>query len=191
MIALSAPITDLLRDAGAPKRAQPLEFAQLYQQLHAMARRQLGAEGNFCTLNPTALVNEAWLRLQPEHTHYSHRGHFFGAASQAMRRILVDHARARLANKRGNGSAKVELEECWPSDLPGPEELTSLDGLLGQLERLDPELARVVCMRCFGGFTVAEIASIDEVTERTVFRHWATARSWIDVQLRQSGSAAA
>jgi len=191
MIALSAPITDLLRGAGDAAQAQPVEFAQLYQQLHAMARHQLNAEGNFCTLNPTALVSEAWLRLGPENTQFSHRRHFFAAASQAMRRILVDHARARLANKRGSGAAKVELDQSWPSDLPGPEELTSLDGLLAQLESLDAELARVVCLRCFGGFTVAEIAEIDEVTERTVFRHWATARSWLDAELRAGEASAA
>lgn len=187
---LAAPITDLLRAVGEANGAPPAgEFSELYRQLHAMARRQLGAEGAFCTLNPTALVNEAWLRLGPERQRYSHRRHFFAAASQAMRRILVDHARARLAQKRGNGAGAVELEECWPCDLPGPEELSDLDSLLAQLEAMDPELARVVCMRCFGGFTVAEIAAIDEVTERTVFRHWATARSWLDTHLQSPLSA--
>ena len=182
----SAPITDWLQSLGrGPRQQQPaIQFGELYQQLHAMARRQLRGEGMLCTLNPTALVNEAWLRLSPEQQRYSHRRHFFAAASQAMRRILVDHARTRLAHKRGNGAEKVALEERWPSDLPGPDELTDLDSLLAQLERLDPGLARVVCMRCFGGFTVSEIAQIDEVTERTVFRHWATARSWLDAQMR-------
>lgn len=187
MSASPAAITDLLHSLGQSRCAPPTaEFNQIYRQLHAMARRQLAGESAQCTLNPTALVNEAWLRLGPEQQHYRHRGHFFAAASQAMRRILVDHARARLASKRGAGATAVALQPDWPSDLPAPEELADLDAVLTRLEALDSDLARVVCMRCFGGFTVNEIAEIDQVTERTVFRHWATARSWLDLQLRRA-----
>ncbi len=187
MNANTEAITDLLHSLGRPQSGPPVgQFGQIYRQLHGMARRQLAGESSQCTLNPTALVNEAWLRLGPEQQRYRHRGHFFAAASQAMRRILVDHARARLASKRGAGAIAVPLQPEWPSDLPPPEELADLDAVLTRLEALDTDLARVVCMRCFGGFTVNEIAEIDDVTERTVFRHWATARSWLDLQLRRA-----
>lgn len=160
------------------------ELNELYRLLRSMAARALRRESQACTLKPTELINEAWLRLGPEHRHFRDRRHFFASAAQAMRRVLIEQARARLAAKRGHGMVRVEEQGDWPADLPDPAELADLDTLLGALEQRDPELARIVSLRCFAGFTVAEIADIDGVTERTVFRQWAIARSWLDARLQ-------
>ncbi|MCB1590213.1 MAG: hypothetical protein KDI56_14990 [Xanthomonadales bacterium] len=180
-------ITDALRALhGGCEAEAAAPLGSIYALLRGMAARQLRQESAACTLRPTELVHEAWLRLGPERQPYRHRGHFFGSAAQAMRRILVERARSRMACKRGEGASRTEFDARWPSDLPSPEELSHIDIVLAALERQDAELARVVCLRCFGGFTVSEIAQIDGVAERTVFRQWATARGWLEARLRPS-----
>nr|WP_226895433.1 ECF-type sigma factor [Luteolibacter marinus] len=155
-------------------------FGGLYSELKKIAAAKVAAERDERSLGATALVNEAWLRLQKSAPgKWRDRKQFYGAAAEAMRRILVESARRRIAAKRGGGHANVPLDEL---DLPAPvadERLVGVHEVLDELEKHDELNARIVKLRFFSGMNHDEIASLLEMNERTVRRHWAEAKLWL------------
>lgn len=175
-------VTDLLQRAGAGDPAAPgLVFPLVYEHLRQLARRQLRREASGHSLNTTALVHEAYLKLVDQRrSQFKDRAHFFAIAATAMRRILVDHARRHGAAKRGAGAKRVPLESVeglTADDRAGL--LVALDGALSRLATLDVRQARVVEMRFFGGLTEEETAEAIGTSARTVKRDWAKAKSWL------------
>lgn len=166
-------------EATAYNRLLPL----LHAELHRAAERLLRRERPGHTLQPTELVNEAWLRLADGKTpDYASRGHFLAVAARAMRHVLVDHARRRLAGKRGGGAAAVSLPGELASPAP-PEEILALDEAMDRLGDFSPRLKQVVEYRFFAGLEETEIAELLQVTTRTVQRDWARARAWLHQEL--------
>jgi RNA polymerase sigma-70 factor (ECF subfamily) len=156
----------------------------LYRDLRRIAGGYFRDEREGHTLQPTALVHEAYLRLvEQQGTHWQSRAHFLNAAAQVMRRILVDHARARGANKRGGAGVRVVLDEAVAGAPERGPDLLALDDALRKLEKADPRLGRVVELRYFGGLTTKEAAEVLGVSIATVEREWATARAWLRVEL--------
>ena len=186
----TSAVTELLRawkggDDGALERLIPT----VYSELRAIAARQLQGERAGHTLQPTALVHEAFLKLQDLNCIRWHdRAHFFAFSSRIMRRILVDHARGRLAAKRGAEALHVGLTEWEGAMEPAlsPAELIDLDRALDRLAEEDPRLTRLVEVRFFAGLSVEETAEVLECSPRTVKRDWAFARSWLLNQLGHS-----
>jgi RNA polymerase sigma factor (TIGR02999 family) len=162
-------------------------FPLVYNELRALARHRLKAERTDHTLNTTALVHEAYLRLaRQSRVNWQGRAHFYGIASQAMRRILINHAEMRRAGKRGGGAVPVELEDLGVmiSDEQA-EELLALDEALERLTVFNPRGATVVVQRFFGGMTNEEIAEAMGISAITVRRAWGAARSWLQRELRE------
>lgn len=146
-----------------------------YDDLHARAALLMRSQ-RASTLQPTALVHEAWLKLALPDTSFENRRHFLRAATCAMRSVLVDHARAKLSDKRGGGAARVELLED-PVDRHEPSwRFLALDEALSRLEAVHPVPFQVAQLRIFAGLSHAEIGAVLELTERSIERHWATAR---------------
>ena len=175
-------VTGLLRgwsegDEQAFERLVPL----VYDELHRMARRYLAGERSNITLQATALVNEVCLRLLGwDKTHWKNRGHFFGVSAQMMRRVLVDIARRRLAERRGGGGAvRVPLDDVDVAAREPDADLVAVDEALERLAIEDPRKARVVELRFFGGLSVDETADALGVSPRTVHNDWAFARAWL------------
>jgi len=162
-------------------------FAGLYAELKKIAAGRMAAERPGATLDATALVHEAWLRLQKSAPdQWRDRKQFFAAAAEAMRRILVEAARRRIAAKRGSGEACVPLDGL---DLPAPiadERLLCIHEVLDQLEAEDALKARIVKMRFFSGMNYDEIAALLEIHEKTVRRHWALAKLWLYQQIEKN-----
>ena len=158
----------------------------VYDELKALAARRLAGEAAGQTLQATALVHEAWISLSKgrERT-WNDRGHFFRAAALAMRRILVGRARAKSRTKRGSNPAKLSLSEIEVADETQEERILQVDEMLDRLETEDPDSARVVTLKFFGGLTNAEIAAMDGVAERTVERKWSYARGRLYQMIRQ------
>jgi RNA polymerase sigma factor (TIGR02999 family) len=157
-------------------------FSAVYRVLRRLASRQVRQRG--ATLDTTALVHEAWLKLEGGAGAFESRGHYLAVAATAMRQIVVDHARKRLAGKRG-GAAPVtaSISRVVDGSTPKLDELLAIDAALGKLEALDPRLARVVELRFFAGLEEAEIASALSVDVRTVRRDWRKARAFILAEL--------
>jgi RNA polymerase sigma factor (TIGR02999 family) len=174
-------ITQLLLDWSRGDRAAFDELVPIvYGELRRLARHYMRGERGGHTLQTTALVNEAYLRLVGhENIEWQSRGHFFGVAAQAMRRVLVDHARARGYQKRGGGAVRVTLEEGALVVAARAEEVVALDEALARLEALDPRKARVVELRFFAGLSHEETAAALGVAEVTVRREWRTAKAWL------------
>jgi RNA polymerase sigma factor (TIGR02999 family) len=171
-------------DTGARERLLPL----LYEDLRRAARRQLGREGRPHTLCATALVHEAYLRLVDQRAaRFRSRAQFLAVASETMRRILVDHARRRLAAKRGGGEVAVTLEPSVAGGAARDVEVLALDGALLELAGLDPRSARVVELRFFGGLSIEEAAAALDVSRATVERDWTAARAWLYRRLGAGG----
>jgi RNA polymerase sigma factor (TIGR02999 family) len=163
-------------DKGALDRLMPL----VYEELRAIARRHLRREEPDHTLQSTALVHEAYLRLVDQNrVDWQNRAHFFAVASQLIRRILVDHARRRQAGKRGGARETLALDESVAVPRDKQIDLVALDDALNDLSRLDPQQARIVELRFFGGLSIAESAKVLDVSTATVQRHWVTARAWL------------
>jgi RNA polymerase sigma-70 factor, ECF subfamily len=160
----------------------------VYDHLHRLAASYMKGERSDHTLQATGLVNEAYLRLvSQETTEWRDRTHFFGIAARLMRQILVEHARARHAAKRGGTDQMlVSLEKDLDVSSARSRELLQLDDALQCLERLDPQQARVVELRFFGGLTVEETAEVLGISPRTVKRDWAVARAWLHGELCHS-----
>jgi RNA polymerase sigma factor (TIGR02999 family) len=186
---VTAEVTQLLRrwaegDAGARDELLPL----VYDELRAVAARHLARERRAGTLQATALVHEAYLKLvDHERMQWQGRAHFFAVAAQVIRRILVDHARSRSAQKRGGDGVRVELDD----DLPVAErglDLLRLDDALSRLARLDPTQGRLVELRYFGGLTLEETAEVLGSSPATVKREWSFARAWLRRELAAEAS---
>ena len=179
---LSQQITVWLAEwRGGDERARDRLFAVVHPHLRDLASRFLRQERRDHTLEPNALVNELCVRLLgAEPITYQDRTHFFAIAAQTMRRILIDHARARVADKRGGVQQRVSLSgvEDW-NPVTQNEDLLALDSALGKLETIDPRAARVVELRFFGGLTEDEIAEVQGVSVITVKRDWKAARAWL------------
>ena|SRR5436190_11154055 len=156
----------------------------LYDELRRLAAHFLKDERQGHTLQPTALVNEAYLRLAGQtRADWQNRAQFMAVAAQVMRRILVDYARQHIAAKRGGGIAAVSLDEVRTGGGEPSEELLAIDEALDRLKELDPQQARVVEMRYFGGLTVEETADALDIAPRTVKREWAMAKAWLRVEI--------
>ena len=181
MAPAAGDVTQLLAELqdGRPDAASQL-IPLVYDELHRLARRQMRGERPDHTLQATALVHEAYLRLvnQPQRT-WQNRAHFIALAAQIMRRILVDYARARLTSKRGSGPQKVPLEQHPLIREEQSEALVSLDEALERLAQLDERQSRVVELRFFGGLTVEETAEVLSISSKTVKRDWTLARAWL------------
>jgi RNA polymerase sigma factor (TIGR02999 family) len=183
----SHAVTQLLHQlsAGQEDAAERL-IPLIYAELHEIAERQMRRERTDHTLQPTALVHEAFLRLVGnQHASWQNRQQFLGVAAQAMRRILVDHARRQKAQKRGSGGEKIELDEALIAsggDSPSID-LEALDGALTRLAELDPRHARMVELRFFGGLSVEETAEILGISPATVKRDWQFAKAWLKKEI--------
>jgi RNA polymerase sigma factor (TIGR02999 family) len=167
-------------DRGALGQLLPL----VYEELRGIAARQLGRERIGHTLQPTALVHEAYMRLVDQRkVDWQNRAHFFGVAAQIMRRILVDHARRHAASKRGDGARCVSIDDA--QHVPATNELPilALDHALDRLEQVDSALARIVELRAFGGLTIDEAAHVLNVSPSTAKREWRTAKAWLHREL--------
>jgi RNA polymerase sigma factor (TIGR02999 family) len=170
-------------DARAPERLMPF----VYDELRRLARAFLSREREGHTLQPTALVNEAYLRLVGQtRVSWQGRAHFYAVASSMMRRVLIDHARAHATEKRGGGVRRLSLEELRVPLEERAAGFLALDEALERLGRMDERKCRVVEMRFFGGLTDEEIAEVLGVTTRTVLRDWQKARLWLYRELSPS-----
>lgn len=152
----------------------------VYEELRRLAANRLRGERDGHTLQATALVHEAYLRLVDQtRVEWRNRAHFFAIAARMIRRILVDHARRRQADKRGGGNVRVTLDERLVGATAREVDLLALDDAMRALAELDPELAHLVELRFFSGLTIAETAEALEISPATVKREWAAARAWL------------
>lgn len=174
--------------AGQPQAAESL-LPLVYAELRTLAARKMAKESEGHTLQATALVHEAWLRLvQAESQTWQNRAHFFAAAAEAMRRILIDHARRKRAARRGGGWDRVALEQINEPATAGEPMLLRVDEALEKLAREDARTAVLVKLRFFVGLSEAEAALASGVTDRTARRDWRYARAWLRDELcRQTG----
>jgi len=171
-------------DAEALNKLMPL----VYAELHRIARRAWSQQPHNNTLQPTALINEAYLKLaNAENASFNDRCHFFAVASSAMRQILVNHAKSRLTGKRGGGRAHVSIDDVQPVHEEA-EEIVALHEALEALQAVDPRKSKVVEMRYFGGLSVEETAEALGISVRTVNRDWDLARSWLIRQMNRKSS---
>lgn len=178
--------------AGTGGDAQALEslLPLVYEELHRQAVRFFRGESAGHTLQPTALVNEVYLRLiNQREVSWQNRAQFFGIAAQMMRRILVSHARGREAKKRGGGAQRITLEEELAAAPQRDLNLLALDEALTRLETVDPNKSRMVELRFFSGLSVEETAEVMGVSPRTIDRQWQTAKAWLHREIN-SGKAA-
>jgi len=158
----------------------------VYQELRRMADRYLRFESPGHTLQPTALVHEAYLRLIDQtKVSWQNRAHFFGVAAQMMRRILVDHARTKQRDKRGGPSRKLSLDEAMDVSKERAADLVALDSALASLTEIDARKSRVVELRFFGGLSVEETAEVLAVSPQTIMRDWKLAKAWLYQELKK------
>jgi RNA polymerase sigma factor (TIGR02999 family) len=181
-------ITALLAELSAGNRdVESRLIPQVYGELRRLAANYMRSERGNHTLQPTALVNEAYTRLvQQPQIPWQSRAHFFATASHLMRHILVDHARARRAGKRGGLQRQVTLDDALLPSSQRTMDVLILDEALENLAQFDPRQARIVELHFFGGLTFAEIALVLKVAERTVKRDWSMARAWLKGELSKS-----
>jgi RNA polymerase sigma-70 factor (ECF subfamily) len=178
--------------AGSEGDAQALEslLPLVYEELHCQAVRFFQRERAGHTLQPTALVNEVYLRLINQHeVNWQNRAQFFGIAAQMMRRVLVSHARAREAKKRGGAAQHITLNEESAAEPQRDVNLLALDDALTRLETVDPDKSRMVELRFFSGLSVEETAEVMGVSPRTIDRQWQTAKAWLHREI-SAGKAA-
>ena len=191
MKASDEQITRLLDDLGTDDGEAAQELARLVQgELHALAERKLRGERAGHTLQPTALANEAWIRLVSEpNREYQNREHFFAVAARAIRNILVDHGRAHRAQRRGGGRPHAnvaEIEIMDPAESDTQLDLLDLDAALEKLAALEPRQSRVVELRFFGGLSIEQCAAVLDVSPATVKRDWEVSRAWLFRELTRS-----
>ncbi len=174
-------ITQLLQACGRGDQRASAELLPLvYDELRRHAAVRMAHEAAGQTLQPTALVHEAWLRLSKDDAQvWQNRAHFFGAAAEAMRRILIENARRKSRLKRGGDQRRLDIDEMELAETTPDEKILLIDEALERLQADDPEKARVVLLKFFGGRTNQEVAEMLGVTERTVERHWAYAKAWL------------
>jgi RNA polymerase sigma-70 factor (ECF subfamily) len=179
-------ITQLIHDArrGEPN-AEDLLMERIYGELHQLAKRLLHAERPDHTLQPSALVNEAYLKLfGKKATDWENRAHFYVSAARTMRRILVDYARAGSAVKRPNRQQRVEMSNILAMVRERSAEFIALDEALGKLGECDARQAQIVELRFYCGLTVEETAAALGISEKTVKRDWSSARAWLQTRVR-------
>ena len=165
-------------DSAASHKLLPL----VYEELRRLAAAKLSKESNANSIQPTLLVHEAYLRLvddKPKEPKWNSKGHFFGAAAEAMRRILIDHARHKQSQKRGGQWQRLPLENVHPESAPADIDLLDLDEALKNLEHQWPEHAKLVMLRYFAGLTIAEASKALGISHATAERHWAFAKAWL------------
>jgi RNA polymerase sigma factor (TIGR02999 family) len=157
----------------------------VYQELRKLAAQKMANEMPGQTLQPTALVHEAWLRLvdQDARGEFKSRAHFFGAAAEAMRRILIDRARRKAAQRHGAGQQRLDIAEVEVAAAAQEDELLDLNEALEKFARTDPAKAELVKLRYFVGLSIAEAAEILGISEPTAKRHWAFARAWLQAEI--------
>lgn len=190
MTPAGANVTQLLRAAASGER-EDLDalVSAIYADLRRLAADQLRGERASHTLQPTAIVNEAYLKLVDQReVDWSDRGHFFAISSRIIRRILTDHARARDAAKRGGGAKPIPLTPDLPSAAPQPLDLIELDDALAELSDLSERQATIVEMRYFGGMTIDEVAAALGIGRRSVDRDWQAAKAWLSYRLEGDSS---
>jgi RNA polymerase sigma-70 factor, ECF subfamily len=181
-------VTQLLKamangDAAAAEDVLPL----VYGELHRLAKSYMRRERPDHTLQATALIHEAYMRLAREDTDWNNREHFIGVAANVMRRVLVDYARAHKAEQRGGGLKRVEMNEELAISPERLDEVEALDVALKKLELENPRQGRVVELRYFGGLSVEQVASLLDVSPRSVKRDWSLARIWLFRELQPHG----
>jgi RNA polymerase sigma factor (TIGR02999 family) len=184
-----SPVTRVLAKFG-PDGGPTDELIQLvYSELRALARAWIAREPPGQTLPPTALVHEAYLRLVTDPSlRWENRRHFFAAAAEAMRRILIERARRMARHKRGGGQPHVSLDEVLtPGDAPAAEDVLAINLALERLEAIDADMSTVVKLRYFGGLTIDETARALDLSPRAVNRSWTAARVWLKRELSQEG----
>jgi RNA polymerase sigma-70 factor (ECF subfamily) len=184
----SQGITQLLErwshgDEEALAQLMPL----VYDELHRLAGAYLRRERGDHTLQPTALVNEAYLKLvRQRNIQWQNRAQFFGVAAQLMRRILVDHARANYAAKRGGDRVNISLKNIGAFGTQPAADVLALHDVLNRLAEIDPDQSRIVELRFFGGLTIEEAAEVMQVSHSTVEREWKIAKAWLKRELTKS-----
>ena len=185
----NADVTGLLLAWGGGNEAALAALVpRVHAELRQIAQRAMARERQDHTLEPTALVNEVYLRLvDMKRVQWNNRAHFFALSARLMRRILVDLARARGYRKRGGGVQTVGLDESVAATPVRPDELVALDEALERLAAMDERRGRVVELRFFGGLSVEETAAVLQVSRHTVMRDWALARTWLFNELRRGG----
>jgi len=170
-------------DVGALEQLTPL----VYEELRRLAHQHMNRERRDHTLQTSALINEAYLRFtQQRNMHWQNRAQFFAIASRLMRRVLIDYARARNYQKRGDGATRVSLSEVAYVSQDRAEELLALDEALNSLESFDKRKSQVVELRFFGGMSVEETAVALDVSPNTVKRDWSTAKAWLYRNIKQA-----
>ena len=173
-------VTQILESmsAGDPHAAEEL-LPLVYAELRRLAARQLRREAAGQTLEPTALVHEAFLRLVGNEPNWDNRGHFFAAAAEAMRRILIDRARKKKRQKRGSGAQRLELQDLDLAYEMPPDELLALDEALERLQAVEPVKAELIKLRFFAGLTMEQAAEILGISRATADRYWQFSRAWL------------
>jgi RNA polymerase sigma factor (TIGR02999 family) len=186
-MASRSEVTQLLRQwSDGRQDALDRLLPEIYAELRRLASSYLRRERPNHTLQPTALVHEAFLRLvDQKEVRWQNRAHFFGIAAQAMRRILVDHARAHAADKRGAGQKPIALDEALVAAPSLDVDLLALDEVLTRLERLDLQQSRIVELRFFGGLTIEETAEVMGISPATIGREWTLAKAWLYAELSE------
>ncbi len=181
-------VTQLLNEmAKGDSRAADKLLPLVYTELHRLAAAYMRRERPDHTLQATALINEAYLRLSKDKGEWNNREHFIGMAANVMRHVLVDYARAHKAQQRDGGLQRVEMKDDFAISIDKLEEVLSLDDALKRLESLHPRQGKVVEMRYFGGLSVEQIASLLGVSPRSVKRDWSLARIWLFRELERGG----
>ena len=177
-------------EKGDPHAAEQL-LPLVYDELRKLAAEKMAQEKPGQTLQATALVHEAYLRLvdAEKAQHWDSRGHFFGAAAEAMRRILIDRARANRSEKRGGACKRLDIDAINLATTATPDQLLVLDETLAKLARTDPSAARLVELRYFAGLTVDEAGKALGISTATAYRHWNYARVWLHCELLGSAGA--
>jgi RNA polymerase sigma factor (TIGR02999 family) len=181
------PLTQWLRAAGkGDGEAGNRAYAEVFAELRRLAARALGNAGSGGTLTPTALVNEAFIKLAGGSlANLNDRRHFFNLAARAMRQTVIDYARERLAEKRGGGLLRTQLDDDIPDGMLDAQQALAIDQALNTLERQDAELAETFALRVFAGLSAQQIADLRGVTERTVQRNLNFARNYLQLALGQ------
>ena len=170
-------------DGRAADRLLPL----VYAELRRLAAHKMASEAPGQTLQPTALVHEAWLKLVgQQNRRWQDRNHFFAAAAEAMRRILTDKARRKLRQRHGGGQQRVDLEDCAAATTSGDDQVLAVSDALDKFALLDPQRAELVKLRYFVGLTFPEAAEVLGVSEITAKRYWSFARAWLREEIRNA-----
>ncbi len=182
-------ITQMLQSAAFSEgRATEQLLTHVYDELRRLAARRMAQELAGQTLQPTALVHEAWLRLVGDGDRtWQNRAHFFAAASEAMRRILIENARRKSTLKRGGGFSRLNIDDLDLAAVTQDDKILLINDALERLQAEDPEKARIVVLKYFGGLMNREVAESLGVTERTVERRWAFAKAWLFENIQAQG----